>query len=127
MDRRSLDSPCNNVCTLDAATQACIGCGRTLEEIERWIEFTHERRMAIVAELPARRARIESQRVSEAANRAAEWPRTRCSRCGAGFACGASDCSTPCWCASYPPVDPVAGATCLCPSCLAATRAGATA
>ncbi|HXF77922.1 MAG TPA: DUF1289 domain-containing protein [Usitatibacter sp.] len=127
MDGRSLDSPCNNVCTLDAATRTCIGCGRTLDEIEHWIEFTAERRTEIIAGLPARRAGMAAQRVSEAAGRAAAWPATQCSRCGASFACGASDCSTPCWCASYPPVDPVEGAGCLCPACLAATRADATA
>src|SRR4051812_39734536 len=116
--RFPLDSPCINVCTLDASTQSCMGCGRTLEEIERWIALTPARRASIAAELPARLARFEAERLAQAAGRAGRWPATRCSRCGAGFACGASDCSTPCWCASYPAVDPVEGASCLCPACL---------
>jgi predicted Fe-S protein YdhL (DUF1289 family) len=122
MDGRSPDSPCNKVCTLDAATQTCIGCGRTLEEIERWIELTPAQRAGITSELPGRRARFEARQVAQAASRASRWPATQCSRCGAEFTCGASDCSTPCWCASYPPVDPVEGRSCLCPACLAATR-----
>jgi predicted Fe-S protein YdhL (DUF1289 family) len=122
--RHALDSPCIDVCTLDAATQSCMGCGRTLQEIQGWIEFTPERRAAINAELPARRARFEAQLRAEAARSARRWPATRCSRCGAEFACGASDCSTPCWCASYPAVDPVEGASCLCPECLAASYPG---
>ena len=115
------NSPCINVCTLDAATQSCLGCGRTLVEIEGWIAFTEAERASINAELPVRRARFETERVAEAARIASKWPASRCSRCGADFACGATDCSTPCWCASYPPVSPVGDARCLCPACLVAT------
>jgi predicted Fe-S protein YdhL (DUF1289 family) len=120
---RPADSPCIDVCTLDAATQSCIGCGRTLVEIEGWIAFTPQQRKAINAELPGRRARFEARRLADAARIAGGWDATKCSRCGASFVCGASDCSTPCWCASYPPVEPKADATCLCPACLAAAVA----
>lgn len=47
-----------------------------------------------------------------------------CSRCGAGFACGAAmtEAEGKCWCAALPartsPPDPAAG--CLCPDCLRA-------
>ncbi len=119
----TLDSPCTNVCTLDAATHSCIGCGRTLGEIEGWAAYTAGERAAIRAQLPGRRERFASSRVAEAARIAGQRPQSRCSRCGAAFNCGATDCSTPCWCASYPPVDPVEGAQCLCPACLAATVA----
>jgi predicted Fe-S protein YdhL (DUF1289 family) len=118
---RALDSPCIDVCTLDAATQSCLGCGRTLGEIEIWVALTDAERAAINAELPSRRARFDAERVAEATRIASRWPGSRCSRCGADFACGATDCSTPCWCASYPPVSPVGEAQCTCPSCLVAT------
>ena len=117
----ALDSPCIDVCTLDAATGSCLGCGRTLSEIEGWAAFTEAERAAINARLPSRRARFGAQRVAEAARIALRWPASQCSRCGAAFACGATDCSTPCWCASYPPVDPAGDARCMCPACLAAT------
>ena len=115
----ALDSPCIDVCTLDAATETCLGCGRTLAEIEGWVAFTDAGRAAINAELPARRARFEAGRVAAATRIASQWPASRCSRCGAAFTCGATDCDTPCWCASYPPVSPTDDAKCMCPACLA--------
>jgi predicted Fe-S protein YdhL (DUF1289 family) len=115
----AFNSPCIDVCTLDAATDTCLGCGRTLAEIERWTFFTHEERAAINAQLPARRARFEAARLAEAARIASRWPASECSRCGETFTCGATDCSTPCWCASYPPISPTDDARCMCPACLA--------
>lgn len=35
-DTGPVPSPCVGVCTLDAARAACIGCGRTLDEIATW-------------------------------------------------------------------------------------------
>jgi hypothetical protein len=71
---RALDSPCIDVCTLDAATQSCLGCGRTLDEIEGWVAMTESERAAINAGLPARRARFEAARI------ASRWPASQCSR-----------------------------------------------
>jgi predicted Fe-S protein YdhL (DUF1289 family) len=31
-----LETPCVNVCLLDAGTGLCIGCGRIIDEIARW-------------------------------------------------------------------------------------------
>ncbi len=47
-------SPCVGVCTLDIAMGWCLGCGRTGDEIERWIELDDARRLAIWNELAAR-------------------------------------------------------------------------
>ncbi len=46
----------------------------------------------------------------------------RCSKCGAGFGCGAAS-TNGCWCMDLPRVGPVAPANqdCLCPNCLAIT------
>lgn len=95
-------SPCNRVCTIDLDTGYCIGCARTLDEISAWAMITDAERQKIVDALPARLA-----------GRAA----VMCSSCGAQFACGANDRDHPCWCASYPPVEPGPGG-CLCPNCL---------
>lgn len=35
-DPDPVPSPCVGVCALDAARAACIGCGRTLDEIAAW-------------------------------------------------------------------------------------------
>ena len=53
---RYVESPCTGVCTLDLTSDTCFGCGRTLNEIERWVFFTGEEREKILAELPARLA-----------------------------------------------------------------------
>ena len=54
-----VSSPCNKVCTLDPATQVCIGCFRTMDEIAAWGALDDRARAAILAELPARRGRFE--------------------------------------------------------------------
>jgi uncharacterized protein len=51
-----IESPCVNICTLDARSGTCFGCGRTLDEIARWSAMTAAERSRIMAELPARRA-----------------------------------------------------------------------
>ena len=124
-------SPCINVCTLDPETQVCLGCLRTIDEIAAWGGASNAERAAIVAQLPARR---EVFGLSAAASAMPpEWQPERCASCGAEFACGArgrgtslqGDApTTPCWCASYPPVTPADDASsCLCPACMAsATR-----
>jgi hypothetical protein len=48
-----------------------------------------------------------------------------CARCGARFECGMQAGTTPCWCTALPPLDPVPGQGCLCPTCLRAALAAA--
>jgi predicted Fe-S protein YdhL (DUF1289 family) len=40
-------SPCIRVCQLDEKTNTCIGCFRTLVEIQNWINYTPEEREQI--------------------------------------------------------------------------------
>jgi predicted Fe-S protein YdhL (DUF1289 family) len=42
-------SPCNKVCILDPATQVCIGCLRTIDEIARWNDMNEEEKARVVA------------------------------------------------------------------------------
>ena len=58
MERKYVDSPCTGVCTLDLTSDTCFGCGRTLNEIERWVFFTGEEREKVLAELPGRLATL---------------------------------------------------------------------
>jgi predicted Fe-S protein YdhL (DUF1289 family) len=51
-----IQTPCINICTIDARSRLCMGCGRTLDEVAGWSRFTPERRAAVMAELPARMA-----------------------------------------------------------------------
>jgi hypothetical protein len=72
-------SPCILVCSLDSATGWCFGCGRTRDEIAGWMTMTEPQRLAIMAELPPRLARIERKprretRRARMAREAAENP-----------------------------------------------------
>jgi predicted Fe-S protein YdhL (DUF1289 family) len=112
-----IESPCIKVCTLDEGGQVCVGCFRDLDEIACWGVMSNAERAAVLERIGARRARFAATGTLMAA-----W--ISCERCGARFACGASDATRPCWCAGYPAVTPSGGnATCLCPACLAAAAA----
>jgi predicted Fe-S protein YdhL (DUF1289 family) len=49
-----VETPCVNICLLDPATGACLGCGRTLAEIAGWASMSDAERRAVMAALPAR-------------------------------------------------------------------------
>lgn len=44
-----MTSPCIDICTILGGT--CQGCGRTLEEIQRWALYTDEEREEIMRRL----------------------------------------------------------------------------
>jgi len=50
-----IETPCIQVCTMDAPSGLCTGCGRTLAEIARWGAMSEAERRAIMALLPGRR------------------------------------------------------------------------
>lgn len=52
----AIESPCILVCSIDARTGYCVGCGRTREEIASWIAMTPQMRRAIMDALPGRLA-----------------------------------------------------------------------
>ena len=52
-------SPCTKVCTLDAATGFCLGCGRSGHEIASWLDMSVAERIALKAQLPARMATLK--------------------------------------------------------------------
>jgi predicted Fe-S protein YdhL (DUF1289 family) len=49
-----IETPCIKLCSMDATTGLCAGCGRTLEEIARWSSMSEIERQAILAQLPQR-------------------------------------------------------------------------
>jgi len=51
---RSMETPCIKICTLDARSGLCLGCGRTVAEIARWSGMSDAERSRVMAELPAR-------------------------------------------------------------------------
>jgi predicted Fe-S protein YdhL (DUF1289 family) len=50
-------SPCIDICRMNPDTAVCEGCFRTLEEIAAWSGMRPEEKRAVLARLPARRAR----------------------------------------------------------------------
>ena len=51
-----IESPCVKVCTLEARSGLCLGCGRTIDEIARWTAMSAAEHSRVIAELPARLA-----------------------------------------------------------------------
>lgn len=60
---RAVTTPCIQACVVDGPTGLCLGCYRTLAEIGGWSRLDETRRAAIMAELPARRGRIDPARL----------------------------------------------------------------
>ena len=56
---RAIATPCVKVCIVDGASSLCLGCYRTLSEIGGWSGLTDDERARIMADLPARRDRID--------------------------------------------------------------------
>jgi predicted Fe-S protein YdhL (DUF1289 family) len=54
-----IDSPCTRVCRLIDGSDVCAGCWRKLTEIAEWPDLSDAERIAIIAELPQRRANEE--------------------------------------------------------------------
>ena len=48
------ETPCMKICVVDPRSRLCVGCGRSLLEIERWPSLTSEERLRIMAMLPPR-------------------------------------------------------------------------
>jgi uncharacterized protein len=57
-----ISTPCISVCVLDPKTGLCEGCGRTLDEIARWLRMSEPERKGIMAELAGRRRRTSPPR-----------------------------------------------------------------
>jgi predicted Fe-S protein YdhL (DUF1289 family) len=57
-----MQSPCINVCVIDATTGLCAGCSRSLAEIAGWTAMTDLERHRIMRDLPARQGRRAAER-----------------------------------------------------------------
>lgn len=52
-----VNSPCVDVCQLDYYKQVCIGCYRTLLEIEQWRNMTDDQRNIVLDNIEDRKER----------------------------------------------------------------------
>jgi len=62
-----IESPCNKVCAVDPISALCIGCGRSLAEIEGWMRMGADERARIMAQLPRRLAALGQRHTERAA------------------------------------------------------------
>ena len=56
-----ITSPCVKICVIDGPSALCIGCGRSLPEIGRWLSYSDAERHAIMGALPARLAAVTAR------------------------------------------------------------------
>jgi uncharacterized protein len=50
-------TPCVKICVIDPISALCIGCGRTIGEIDAWTAMSKAERLALMAGLGERLAR----------------------------------------------------------------------
>jgi uncharacterized protein len=60
MTDQPIKTPCIKVCAIDAATGWCLGCGRTLPEIGRWVGLGAEGRDQVIDLLPERILKLQA-------------------------------------------------------------------
>jgi predicted Fe-S protein YdhL (DUF1289 family) len=53
-------SPCVKLCVIDGPSGLCEGCGRSLDEIGRWLSYSDAERHAIIGTLAARLTMLAS-------------------------------------------------------------------
>jgi predicted Fe-S protein YdhL (DUF1289 family) len=61
-----IESPCNKVCVVDPDSALCIGCGRSLAEIEGWVGLLPDQRARVMAELPQRLSMLARRHAASA-------------------------------------------------------------
>ena len=49
-----IESPCRNLCSLDAERKGCTGCGRTVDEISGWRAMSIEQKQQCIDDAPTR-------------------------------------------------------------------------
>jgi predicted Fe-S protein YdhL (DUF1289 family) len=65
----TIETPCTKICTLDAGSGLCLGCGRSANEVAGWTAYTHGERARIMALLPKRLAWLRQQSAAPSAAR----------------------------------------------------------
>ena len=54
--QEQVQSPCIGVCSMDDSTVLCLGCYRTMDEIQGWWDLDNLQKQALVALVSAREA-----------------------------------------------------------------------
>ena len=51
---KTVDSPCIQVCTYDEEEEFCIGCYRTIEELQDWLIMTRQQKLEVLKKIEER-------------------------------------------------------------------------
>ncbi|HEY0269197.1 MAG TPA: DUF1289 domain-containing protein [Methyloradius sp.] len=51
---QEIQSPCIGICSMSETNGLCMGCYRTIEEIEQWWDMTNAQRSQVITQLPER-------------------------------------------------------------------------
>jgi predicted Fe-S protein YdhL (DUF1289 family) len=62
-------SPCVKICVIEGPSGLCVGCGRSLVEIGRWLSYSDAERHAIMHALPARLAAVSGRAAGNSGER----------------------------------------------------------
>jgi uncharacterized protein len=49
-----VDSPCIDICTTDPESGLCVGCGRTQEEIVKWVAYSNKQKQQVLLNINKR-------------------------------------------------------------------------
>ena len=52
--QEQVQSPCIDVCSMDDSTGLCLGCYRTMDEIQQWWDLDNLQKQALVEQANAR-------------------------------------------------------------------------
>jgi predicted Fe-S protein YdhL (DUF1289 family) len=61
-----ITTPCEKICVVDQDSGLCLGCGRSIPEIERWSAIGESNRLRIMSELSARLDALWADRANRA-------------------------------------------------------------
>ena len=67
--REEVESPCIKLCVIHPEARLCMGCYRSIAEISEWTRLAPDARLAVMAELPERAARVRPMRKGGRAGR----------------------------------------------------------
>jgi predicted Fe-S protein YdhL (DUF1289 family) len=62
----TIETPCTKICTLDAGSGLCLGCGRSADEVAAWTRYSDAERARVMAQLPERLARLRAGQPAQA-------------------------------------------------------------
>jgi len=46
-----IKSPCINICDIDVENNTCKGCGRSINQITQWVNYTDKERSEIISNI----------------------------------------------------------------------------